>query len=75
MNHKGLIIVKIKEFSQRHPEFSIGAILYSAMSLKYKGTEFTKGALFEISDEDLYGLLTKAQIAEDIDKMEAMNQE
>ncbi len=75
MNYKGLLMLKLKEFFERHPDFTIGAVIYSACSLKFKGGDFTKGNLYEMEDEEFYGLLTKALVSEDQDKAEAQREE
>lgn len=62
MDYRPLVIAKIKEFSERHPDMTVGAILYSAMNMKYKNADFTKGNLYETKDSEFYALLSKALV-------------
>ena len=64
MNYKPLIQAKLKEFSEKLPEYTIGNILYAALSIKYKNTDFCKGDLFSLQDEEVYELLSKALVIE-----------
>lgn len=60
MNYKPLITLKIKEFSEKIPSYSISEIFYSALNVKFKSCEFKKSDILEISDTEFYSLLSKA---------------
>jgi hypothetical protein len=64
LNYKPLTQAKLKEFMEKLPEYSIGNILYAALSIKFKNTDFCKGDLFSLEDEEFYGLLSKALVVE-----------
>lgn len=62
MEYIHLVLAKIQEFQERHPSTTVGAMFYGAMHLKFKNKEFTKGNLFELEDDELYGLLSRALV-------------
>lgn len=64
MNHFHLVIAKLKECEGDLPGRSLGQILYAAIDLKYSAKSFTKGDLFEMSDKELYGLLSRSHLIE-----------
>jgi len=64
MNHFHLVIAKLKECENDLPGRSLGQILYAALHLKYSARDFTKGDLFEMTDKELYGLLSRSHLIE-----------
>lgn len=64
MNYFPLVKLKLEEFMDEVPGYTMGQILYSALILKYKNKEFTKVDLRELSDEEFYSLLSKALVHE-----------
>jgi hypothetical protein len=64
LNYKPLIQAKIREFSEKLPEYTMGNVLYAALSIKFKNSNFCKGDLFSLEDEECYELLSKALVVE-----------
>ena len=69
-NYNYVILEKIREFVEKHPDHSIGAVIYSAMNIKFKHENFTKAGLYQTSNEELYNLLSKALVEADQAKTE-----
>jgi hypothetical protein len=60
MNYKPLINIKLQEFQKEFPNYTLGEIMYGAISTIRSNKDFKKADLLEISDEEMYKALSKS---------------
>lgn len=64
MNYRPLLNSKLQEFEKKYPSYTLGQTIY-AMFVCAKNFDFSKEALVNISDEELYKSLSHAFNNED----------
>ena len=60
MNPKILIALKLKEFQDAHPNYTIGQIFHAALSMCNKKRTTSKLKLVDLTDKELYEGLCQA---------------
>ncbi len=60
MNYKPLINIKLKEYQEEFPEYTLGEILYSMLVSHDKNKDFKKADFLSMSDADIYGALSRS---------------
>lgn len=58
-NYVALILIKLAEFSEKHPHFTIGDILYSALR-QMPDCDIPKSSAININGKEFYEALHKA---------------
>lgn len=60
MNYKAIAMNTLSEFSEKNPDYTLGQLLYSFLRKPISGIT-SLGELNDISDEDMYTIIEKAQ--------------
>ena len=63
MNYKAIALSTLTEYAEKHPEYTLGQILYSFLRKPISGIEKV-GDLNYMSDEDMYTIIEKARDTE-----------
>lgn len=60
MNYKAIGLNTLVEYAEKHPDYTLGQVLYSFLRKPISGIE-SLGELNDISDEDMYTMIEKAR--------------